>query len=153
MDFSYEEIVILHESNSIENPYKQLTGCLFSCASHFWLVRSTLVDKAVRGLHFDNPPLTVLRSAVRCERPATSNVNIGMRLQIECDNVNRTSPLNDRRMRLAASLNKRQVRTSDSRLESCLISPSVKILAMVCHFYPGLDWNRLGIQGTLVPTI
>lgn len=34
---------IIYESQSIENLYKQLTCCLFSCAFNSWLVRSTLV--------------------------------------------------------------------------------------------------------------
>ena len=42
MDFSYEEIVILHESQSIGNPYKQLNGCLFFYALCSWLARYAL---------------------------------------------------------------------------------------------------------------
>ncbi len=40
------------------------------------------------------------------------------------------------------------VRYALSRLLSLLQnSIDLKILAMVCHFYPGLDWNRLGLKG------
>ena len=35
--------VIIHESLHRENYFKQLTGCLFSCAFNSWLVRSTIV--------------------------------------------------------------------------------------------------------------
>jgi len=46
------------------------------------------------------------------------------------------------------------VRDALSRLLNLLHkSAYVKILAMVCHFYPGLVWNRLGYKGTLVPNL
>jgi len=39
MDYSQVVEVILHESQSIGNPYKQLNGCLFFYALCSWLVR------------------------------------------------------------------------------------------------------------------
>lgn len=81
MDFSYEEIISIHESLNRKYIYKQVTTCLLSCVSLSWLVQSTLVSLVVRDHASTNTPLIV------------------------------------------------------------------KILAMVCHFYPGLDWNRLGLKG------
>ena len=114
----------IHEFNSTIQPiYQNLNHSAILCVFLSWLARYALS----RLLSLLQNSIQFMESSVRCERLATPNVDTGMRLQIEHNNVNCASPLNDRRMWLAASLSPNVAKGADKRQQVRILPDSTLI--------------------------
>ena len=118
---------IIHEYNSIpQHIIRLVSTSLIACACLFlsWLAQSALVSLVVRDHASTNSPLNSLCSLFR--------------------EVQKREPLS---IASCASNETKPVRQFLWKVSVGHETGCAKILAMVCHFYPGLDWNRLGLKG------